>query len=767
MKTFHLIPHVHWDREWYLSRAGFLARLVPMMDGLLELLESDPALRFHLDGQMVLVEDYLGVVPDARGTIEALVRRGQLAVGPWYVLADELIPSGASLRRNLEIGIRMARELGGECPVLYSPDAFGHPASLPSLAADFGIGSAVVWRGLGRPGGRERDLYRWVGPDDRAVTTYHLPPSGYETGIGLVDAGDALEERWLALRTELVGRAVTDQIAVFVGADHHAPEPALGLLARRIAALEPEARVRFSSLAEYFAAVAKAAPALEEIRGELRHSPGYVWSLQGVHASRARQKRRHGQVERFLHQVAAPLDRLAGGRHHRLLDVARRQLLQCQFHDTLAGTVADEVAAEQDVRLESVVAIGEQLARDGLHHLIGHDPDQARQAPDATGPVLAVWNPNRAAHEGVVVAETTWFDGDVLVGPPDGREAREGLGYRAFHLVGPAGTPIPVQILRVEPGFERVDAPRHYPDLDQVDRVWIAAWLDEVNGREAVRLEAVEGALAFDGSIAGVSPHGAGFTNGFVSLAIGPDGFPAVVDELRGTRCSRLFGIETEADLGDLYTPDIRPGSMRPARILGVRTLAEGPLVAAIEWVWQVSPATGGWVAGRTVVSLRAGEPMVRIRVELDNQAANHRLRIRLPLGLQEVDVGTPLGTVRRGPGRLDRSWTAEAVLPTAPASEFIASPDADRPLRVEASGFLEYELDSRGEVHLTMLRAVGELSVPAGSCRRGNAGWALPTPAAQEPGHHVMEFRLRFESGPGPLDVLPLYLRNATPPAR
>jgi alpha-mannosidase len=56
----HLIPHTHWDREWYLTRAGFLARLVPMMDDLLDRLEAEPGFRsFLLDGQTVLLEDYL------------------------------------------------------------------------------------------------------------------------------------------------------------------------------------------------------------------------------------------------------------------------------------------------------------------------------------------------------------------------------------------------------------------------------------------------------------------------------------------------------------------------------------------------------------------------------------------------------------------------------------------------------------------------------------------------------------------------------------
>ena len=49
-------------------------------------------------------------------------------MGPWYVLADELVPSGESLIRNLLAGQADAERLGGRTEVLYSPDAFGHPA---------------------------------------------------------------------------------------------------------------------------------------------------------------------------------------------------------------------------------------------------------------------------------------------------------------------------------------------------------------------------------------------------------------------------------------------------------------------------------------------------------------------------------------------------------------------------------------------------------------------------------------------------------------
>src|SRR5216117_3651802 len=102
---FHLIPHTHWDREWYLPRAALHARLVGIMDDLIERLQAHPGYRsFLLDGQTVLVEDYLRARPDREGDVRALVKTGRLQVGPWYVLADEQIPSGEGLVRNLLLG---------------------------------------------------------------------------------------------------------------------------------------------------------------------------------------------------------------------------------------------------------------------------------------------------------------------------------------------------------------------------------------------------------------------------------------------------------------------------------------------------------------------------------------------------------------------------------------------------------------------------------------------------------------------------------------
>jgi len=269
---FHLIPHTHWDREWYLPRAALQARLVAVTGDLIERLQTQPAYRsFLLDGQTVLVEDYLRACPDREGDVRTLVKTGRLQVGPWYVLPDEQIPSGEGLVRNLLLGAADAERLGGRLDVLYSPDAFGHPAAWPTLAREFGIRYGVVWRGLGGETGQERDLYRWRGLDDKEVLLWHLPRAGYEIGAALPADAERLFAAWAPVRGALVQRATGKHVPVFIGADHHGAHPDVPRLRDLLAELDPQSAFRVSRLDEFFQAAADGAkPA--PLAGELRWS---------------------------------------------------------------------------------------------------------------------------------------------------------------------------------------------------------------------------------------------------------------------------------------------------------------------------------------------------------------------------------------------------------------------------------------------------------------------------------------------------------------
>jgi alpha-mannosidase len=54
-----VVPHTHWDREWYLSFEEFRHWLVEALDKVLIEFERDPQFKFMLDGQVLLFLEHL------------------------------------------------------------------------------------------------------------------------------------------------------------------------------------------------------------------------------------------------------------------------------------------------------------------------------------------------------------------------------------------------------------------------------------------------------------------------------------------------------------------------------------------------------------------------------------------------------------------------------------------------------------------------------------------------------------------------------------
>ena len=744
--TFHLIPHTHWDREWYLTRAAFQARLVPVLDAVIEQLERDSEARFVLDGQTILLEDYLAVKPDQEPRLAALVRRGALEIGPWYVLADLLVPGAASLRRNLAEGARDAARFGRRLDVLYSPDAFGHPAELPALAAEFGIRRAVVRRGVGRPGGMDRDFFRWRAPSGETLLAYHLPASGYDIAVGLGGAGAELARAWQPIRTELTGRAVTNQVAVFLGADHHAMPEEVVTLAGRLQAIEPEWEVRVSGLGEFFDAVEATNPDPPLLEGELRASDGHAWILQGVHSARSRLKRRHAEAELLLARVAEPLARaaLAAGGPDRsdLIRHAWRTLLQCQFHDTLAGTTSDAVQREQEVRLASVEVLAREVGSGALADLASHDPDRAREDPAAEPARLVQWNPGSRPWASITTAELSFFRRDVLVGPVGSRTPRQGPGLRAFSLAA-ADEVVPVQVLGVREDQSLTAARRHYPDQDEVDRTWVA-FRSPALGPGAAHLltprprrlnPATEGLSARPGSL----------RNRWVHLEISSTGELSVEDRKAAERYAPVGGLTLASDAGDLYTASPAPGLDRPELLsVSQKVVSAGPLVGSVETRWSAGLLGVPVFTVRQLVVLHADSPVIRLRWDIDFQGSELLLRAGFPIvRAAEVVAGSALGRTRRGLAPRASGGEFEAPSPAAPAHRYVTAGTAGRRLTLVAPGFFEYEWTAEGALQFTLLRSVGALSRQDLPERPGHAAWPQPTPQALEQGLHVIRIAL------------------------
>lgn len=235
--TLHLVSHTHWDREWYEPFDGFRPRLVRLVDTLLEILEQEPGFRsFMLDGQSVILEDYLEIRPERRADLESHIRSGRLQVGPWYVLPDEFLVSGEALIRNLMRGRQVAADHGGGMDLGYTPDSFGHVAQLPQILQGFGIEAAILRRGLAD----EPVEPIWEAPDGSRVLLLDLR-DGYGNAARIRYDRHAMAEDLAPARNSLAPHSASSHLLPLHGTDHTVPKPGLP---RALSRIEPDHRDR-------------------------------------------------------------------------------------------------------------------------------------------------------------------------------------------------------------------------------------------------------------------------------------------------------------------------------------------------------------------------------------------------------------------------------------------------------------------------------------------------------------------------------------------
>ncbi len=139
VRHIHIVPHFHWDREWYFTAKESQILLAVDMEEILNRLETDPEYPcFVLDGQTAVLEDYLEAVPENEARLRRLIQEGRLIAGPWYTQTDEMVVGGESIVRNLLYGKQDCEKLGPRMMIGYLPDSFGQSARLPQILNGFG-----------------------------------------------------------------------------------------------------------------------------------------------------------------------------------------------------------------------------------------------------------------------------------------------------------------------------------------------------------------------------------------------------------------------------------------------------------------------------------------------------------------------------------------------------------------------------------------------------------------------------------------------------
>jgi len=741
MRTYHVVSHTHWDREWYLPAERLRQRLVTLID---ELLDDPPpeGASFLLDGQTIVLEDYLEVRPERASEVAAALRSRRLEAGPWFVLPDEMIPSGEGLVRNLLAGQRTLRSLRAESPpVLYCPDSFGHPASVPELARGFDKALVIVWRGFGGARAPTGNAFWWSAPSGERVILYHLTRSGYELGSSLpADAASALP-RWQRIVAEYGSRANVDVDLLLNGADHHARQRELAAAIGAIQAVAAPDVVRPSSLASFASDLVRRATDetsnLPVIAGELRDSYGYTWTLQGTLATRTPQKRRYVLRERELVRDVEPWTALAsfyrGKSRRHLTRAAWRPLLLCQPHDTLCGCSIDQVARAMDARLESVATQAQGLREDAVFDLIGHDPESARVRQSEWRPMLVVRNRAPRARSGVALVEVTVKVADVPVGPGSQQPA---VNYAHGTSRG-GGT-----FLDTAFTHERTESPRAYPDNDAVVRFHVALWMNDVPAYGVMPFALDDEAVATPITNERVVVKGRAMSNGRLTLRWDAKG-QVTLEDAGARRIRNLVAWESRDDEGDSYTPSIRRRRLKP-RLRSTKVLHKGPMTGVVEQHWEFT-ARSERIDVRLRFVLDAGAGFLRFGILGDNAARDHRLRLRVRSDVTQARTvaDAAFGPVERKALKVsaaDRKMEAPVV--TAPLHRYVSLFNAKRGATLFADGLTEYETVNDGFA-VTVLRAVGELSKNTLPERPGHAGWPESTPEAQCIGPFEAEFGL------------------------
>lgn len=752
-----VVSHTHWDREWYRTAGEFRQLLVSLID---ELLDEPGTTPFLLDGQAILLDDYLSVRPERAAELQVAFRDGRLEAGPWYVLADELIPSAEALVRNLLAGHHALRAIGATAPpVLYSPDSFGHPSALPELACGFGLTVAIVWRGYGGKRWPSGDAVRWRSPSGRETLLFHLPPDGYEFGASLASEPGAAHERWRHMHSVLAPRARLGRLLIMNGADHHARQRDLPEALRLLAEAANPHRVLACGLTHFAEGMTRrgAARTLPSVVGELRDSYGYAWTLGGTMATRAQQKRRNAKLERLLIRDVEPW--VAYEAHRRvtsspsLLDATWRQLLACHPHDSLCGCSSDEVAAEVEARFASVERDARFLRDRTIPVLLGHNADLARAHEAEWQTAVVLRNRAARARSGVAAIELDIPLAQVRVGPGSVGGAVAVTRPAALQLEGAS----PLQRLLCQRVHAREEAPRAYPRNALVERQQALVWVNDV---PAYGLRVLRSGRARRGMVlpdVRARSSADSISNGVVSVGVVNN---ALVLSAGSNVVNGALGLESAGERGDLYTPSPIPGTGRTGSLERWRITARGPLRSELTTWWRVEVAARA-LTDATGVRIAHGKGTARLRVRIQVDAgcdfarfvvdgawahADASLRLRFATGLSGAATWADAmfgDAERRHLVVPAEDQQAEQVQHCAPLHRLVSRYTASRGATLVSDGLAEYEAADDGSIAVTLVRSTGDLSRADLPERPGHAGWPMSTPAAQCQGPLAAEFAL------------------------
>lgn len=741
MSKIHVISHSHWDREWYRPFQYFKVRLTYFMDQVLEVLENNENYKhFMLDGQMVMIEDYLTLKPENRDRIKGLVKSGKLIIGPWYSQPDEFAPSGESLVRNLLMGINQAESFGPVMKSGYLPDAFGHCGQMPQILNGFGIKTAAVMRGV--PVHKLTSTeFVWEGINgDRVLATAFV--TGYSNGMFLPEYDEMLAKRLEIAEKKLNEIGNKDHVLVMDGVDHQLMKPYVGDF---LASDHPiNNRTEHTTLEAYFEAVRNYMQEPVIIHGELV-TPVTNRVHTSIASSRIYQKTENRRLEAELTRVLEPIASIAyvmGANYPKAnIDSAWKEMFKNHAHDSIAGCATDEVHREIDQRFVDVAN-----TVDTLKNLLGRS---IGEAIDQKALKLVLFNSSLTKGRQKVQAEIYTTSKDFTIKDESGST----LAFKVINSEYMDVTRLSIWTLYLgQPCYLYKTVVSFDFDFDYNVGYSVLDILDGVKEDVEIKVPTVS-----DRQI----------ETAYFKVDINSDGTLDVYNKATGKFFKGLNAFEDMGCAGDTYNycpveADYRVLSTDSKCEIELlkeedRVLIKTRITMMVpESLTEEDRARSDKLLSQDIsseISLYHDLPRIDVITSLDNKAKDHRVRVLFPSGIETNNAlsETHYGIIKR-PIKEDMSidWKksnwSERPLPIYSQHRFTALEDDKSGLAILNKGLPEYEIYHHEDntIALTLLRGVGMMGKSNLSVRPGRpSGISLATPDAQCLGHHVFEYSI------------------------
>lgn len=779
-KKVYIISHSHWDREWYMPYEQHHMRLVELMDDVLELIETDPAFdSFHLDGQTIILDDYLQVRPEQKSVVQKAIMDGKLRIGPFYILQDAFLISSESNVRNMLIGKKECEKWGSEVKLGYFPDTFGNMGQTPQMMKQADLDAAAFGRGV-KPVGFNNEVLEdenytsqysemwWQGPDSSTILGL-LFANWYSNGNEIPAEKAAALAFWNQKLAEAETFASTDHLLMMNGVDHQPVQKDITKAIALANELFPEYEFIHSNFDDYLKQLRQDLPAkVGTVQGELTSQETDGWfTLANTASARVYLKQWNTTVERQLENVTEPLAAMAyeltQSYPHDQLDYAWKLLLQNHPHDSICGCSVDEVHREMIPRFEKANEVGKFLAEEALTQLV--EAVDTTQFTDTSYPFVVFntsgYQKSEITKVKIAVERKTFKEGI----PHELWEKLAESQTPTFEVLDSEGQVVPALISKPEVSFG-YDLPK-----DRFRVPYMAKYVEielPINDMPAFSwnsfaLREAKIPVEKSGSMI-VNAENGELENNYLKVMINGDGTLDVLDKTAGRKYTKMLTIEDTGDIGNEYifkqpeetTPILSSGL--PAEISIVKDesflvqvkiiqhmripesaedLLEQEQKAVVDFRYRTAKRSSQMkeLMIETIVTMTKDSPRLSFETTLNNQMKDHRLRMLFPTGIKtDTHEADSIYEVVTRPNRVSKGWEN----PTNPQHQhaFVNIHDERAGITVSNFGLNEYEiLPETNTIALTLLRAVGEM---------GDWGY-FPTPEGQCIGQHTFKYGVDF----------------------